>query len=217
MFTRLTALKVKGYTPNTILDIGANVGNWTKTMKTIYGDAKYHLFEGIDYEELAKQKDYDTDVHIVVLNDKIDTVNWYEMRNTGDSFCKEKSKHFINCKILQKQTIDLNTYMNNNNILQDDTNIFIKIDCQGAEIPILKGATNLFDRVDFILLEIPLFGQYNEGVPTFQEHIVYMESIGFIPYDAVENHYMNNFNMQIDMLFINKSHPFNTLVNSLLL
>jgi hypothetical protein len=44
-----------------------------------------------------------------------------------------------------------------------------------------------------------------------------MDSINFIPYDMVENHYINNFNMQIDMLFINKNHSFNTEVQKLLL
>lgn len=104
-----------------------------------------------------------------------------------------------------------------NNILQDSNNILIKIDCQGAEIPILKGATNILNKTDFIILELPLFGQYNEGVPTFLEHITYMDSIGFTPYDILDNHYINGFNMQIDILFINKSHNFNTIVNELLL
>jgi hypothetical protein len=30
-------------------------------------------------------------------------------------------------------------------------------------------------------------------------------------------HYINGFNMQLDVLFINKNHKFNTIVNELLL
>ena len=62
---------------------------------------------------------------------------------------------------------------------------------------------------------MPLFGQYNEGVGTFLEHISFMDNIGFIPYDILENHYINDFNMQIDMLFINKSHKFNNIIKEL--
>ena len=62
-----------------------------------------------------------------------------------------------------------------------------------------------------------LFGQYNENVPSFLEHIKYMDSIGFIPYDITDNHYINNFNMQLDVIFINKLHPFNIVVNELLM
>ena len=73
------------------------------------------------------------------------------------------------------------------------------------------------DKTDFIILEIPLFGQYNEGVPNFLEHIAFMNTIGFVIYDIVDNHYINNFNMQVDVAFINKNHKFNSIVNELLL
>lgn len=202
-----------GYKPSSILDIGAYHGNWTTSMMNIYPDSIYYLFEGIDYKELNKFKNI-PNVHVyknTLLNDKIEEVDWYEEKNTGDSFFKESTKHFANTKPIKRKTIDLNSIVNNDNILKNDK-IFIKIDCQGAEIPILKGSTDILDRTDFIVLEIPLFGKYNENVPNFLEHIKFMDSIGFTPYDIVDNHYINNFNMQIDMLFINKCHKFNNIV-----
>ena len=216
LFHRLVSLKNKGYSPDTILDIGAHHGNWTNDMKKIYNDSNYYLFEGIAYSELNQFKFINNiKCYNVLLNDKIEQVDWYEMRNTGDSFFKEKTEHFKNCKPIKKNTIDLNTHIIENNILQDSKNIFIKIDCQGAEISILKGATSIFEKTDFIILEMPLFGQYNEGVGTFLEHISFMDNIGFIPYDILENHYINDFNMQIDMLFINKSHKINNIIKEL--
>ena len=214
MFDCIINLKQLGYVPDTILDIGAYHGHWTDTMKTIYNDANYYLFEAIDYPEL-KRFDNVLNLFNVVLNDKIDTVNWYQMKNTGDSMFKEKTHHFNNCEIIKKETIDLNTFISSKNILNDSKNILIKIDCQGAEIPILKGASNILKQTDFIIMELPLFGQYNEGVGTFQDHIIFMDSIGFIPYDIMEKHYVYNFVMQVDMIFINKNHHFNTTVDSL--
>ena len=67
-----------------------------------------------------------------------------------------------------RKTIDLDSHLLNNKInFEKINNIFIKIDSQGSEIPILRGAKTILDKTDFILLEIPFFGQYNEGVPTF--------------------------------------------------
>jgi len=217
MFDKLIRLRNSGYEPDTILDIGAHHGNWTNSMRKIYGDSKYYLFEGIDYHQLKRFDHSEIKVYNVILNDKIEEIDWYEMRNTGDSMFREKTHHFTNCQPIKRQTIDLNTFILQNNILKDSKNILIKIDCQGAEIPILKGATDILDRTAFIILEIPLFGQYNEGVPTFLEHIAFMDSIGFNSYDILDNHYINNFNMQIDMLFINKKHIFNKTVNELLI
>lgn len=61
--------------------------------------------------------------------------------------------------------------MEQNNFFKESKNILIKIDCQGAEIPILKGSTKILNSVDFIIIEMPFFGQYNENVPNFLEHI----------------------------------------------
>ena len=142
------------------------------------------------------------------------------MKNTGDSMFREKTHYFDNCDIIRRNTIDLNTLIQEQDHqflkLKNASNILIKIDCQGAEIPILKGASNILEKADFIILEMPLFGQYNENVPTFLEHIQFMDSIGFIPYDILENHIIHGFNMQVDMLFIHKKHDFNHLVGQLL-
>ena len=218
MFNKIDDLKNKGYYPDTILDIGAHHGNWTNSMNHIYNDCKYYLFEGIDYSELNQfSNNTNIEVYNVILNDKIEEVNWYQMKNTGDSIFREKTHYFKDCEIIKRKTIDLNTFIIENNILQESKNILIKIDCQGAEIPILKGSGSILNRTDFIILEIPLFGQYNESVPNFLEHISFMDRIGFNPYDIIDNHYINGFNIQIDMMFINKNHKFNTLVNDLLL
>jgi len=218
MFDKLIRLQQNGYTPDTILDIGAHHGNWTNDMKRIYPNANYHLFEGIAYRELSRfNHDPTVKVYNVILNNTIAEVDWYEMRNTGDSIFREKTHHFTDCTPIKKQTIDLDTLITRNALFQDAKNILIKIDCQGAELPILKGALSILHKTDFIILEMPLFGQYNEGVPTFLEHIAYMDSIGFVIYDIVDMHYIHNFNMQADVLFINKAHHLNSVVNDLLL
>jgi FkbM family methyltransferase len=112
MFDKIFILKQKGYIPDTILDIGAHHGNWTIVMKQIYKDSQYYLFEAIDYSELNRfQNDNSTKVFNVVLNDKIDQVNWYQMKNTGDSFFREKTQHFKNCDIIKRETIDLTSFI----------------------------------------------------------------------------------------------------------
>lgn len=214
---RLESLKNKGYYPDTILDIGACWGGWTRSVIKIYNDSNYFLFEAIDYPDLKMMQCRNIQSFNVLLNDKIEEVDWYEMKNTGDSMYKERTHHFTNCEPIKRESIDLNTFIERNNILKDSKNILIKIDCQGAEIPILKGASAIIARTDFIILELPFFGNYNTGVPTFIEHIKYMDSIGFVPYDIIESHYMNDFYMQIDMIFINKNHKFTNTVNELLL
>jgi FkbM family methyltransferase len=219
MFQRIAVLKEKNYYPDLILDIGAYKGHWTEAMMEIYPVDQYMLFEAINYTDLNRFKDNKNVKHFnVILNEQKSEVDWYEKQNTGDSMFKELTYHFADCIPSKKQGIDLNTFALHNQLhIESFNNVFIKIDCQGAEIPILKGGSNLLEKTDFILLELPLFGKYNQDVLSFSEHIKYMDSIGFVPFDIIESHYINNFNMQIDMLFINKKHSFNNMVNQLLL
>ena len=219
MFDKIDKLKQKMYFPDLILDIGAHHGNWTKECLKIYPKSRYILFEPIDYPELNNSRGHpNIRVFNTLLNEINTEVDWYEMKNTGDSMFKEKSKHFTNCPSVKKNSITLNDFFKNKEgILTGCKNVLIKIDCQGSEIPILKGATDIYNMVDFIILEVPLFGQYNDNVPNFLEHIKFMDDIGFIPYEFLENHYANNFCMQVDMLFISKKHKFNEIVQNLLI
>lgn len=215
MFDRLVKLKELGYCPDAVLDLGAHQGHWTTAMRNIFSDSEYYLFEANDYTELRR---FNGDPKIkvynnTILNDKIEEVDWYKIQGTGDSMFKEKTHHYNDCEIVKRETVDLDTHVLRNGILQDSKNILIKIDCQGAEIPILRGATSILTKTSFIILEIPLFGRYNENVPTFLEHITFMDSIGFVSYEILESHILNNFSFQVDMLFINKNHHFNELVN----
>ncbi len=207
-------LKHKGYHPTKIFDLGAYHGLWSKEIMNIYSNCEYYLYEANEYEQLNNyvNLNFNMKKFNVVLNYKKEEVNWFTNKTTGDSMFRELSNHYINSNIVKKQTIDLDTHLYENNIIIKDTDrVIIKIDCQGAEIPILKGANNLLIYTNFIFMEIPLFSQYNENVPNFLEHIKFMDSIGFVPYDTGDKYLIDGFIKQIDMMFINKNHYFNII------
>ena len=192
----LLDLKNNGFEPKNILDIGAYKGLWSRHVKTIFPSSEFHLIEPINYDELHN---YDN-VHNVVLSDSEKEVDWYQKKNTGDSMFKENTGHFKDCVPIKKNTTTLD------NIFSDIVFDFIKIDVQGAEIPVLKGGKKLIEKTSFILMEMPFVGVYNDSVPNFLEHIKFMDSIGFIPYEVVEIHKLEDVTIQIDFLFIKKNH-----------
>lgn len=191
-----------GFSPNNILDIGCNVGNWTKTAKEFFPSAKFTLVDGIFYigaKEFAENSN--SEYFVEVLNDKIEQVEWFEEKNSGDSMFKERTIYFAHTQPAIKTTNTLDV------LLKDRVYEFIKIDTQGAEIPILKGGVSLVKHAEVIALEIPFCGQYNLGAPNFQEHIIYMDSIGFDVFDISEIHHFNNYLIQIDIFFVRRGSP----------
>jgi len=207
----LQKLKSFGFEPKNILDIGANKGKWTlEIKKKLFPKAEYTLIEAIDYEELEKLRiKYDNINYKNILLDEIEhLVTWYEKRNTGDSLFKENTGYFDDCKEIKRSTTTLDLVFNKNEVFE-----LIKIDCQGAEIPILKGGNRLVQKSSVIILEVPFMGEYNIGAPNFYEHINYMENIGYRVFDIVELHRVDNILIQIDIIFIKKGHDFEDKVD----
>lgn len=210
----LQKLKSFGFKPQYILDIGANKGKWTiEVMKKVFSKSHYTLVEAIEYDELNKLSlKYENIVFKnLLLDEKEHTVTWYEKRNTGDSFFKENTGYFHDCKEIKRKTTTLDISFSNNEFFD-----LIKIDCQGAEIPILKGGKNIAEKASIIILEVPFMGEYNIGAPNFYEHINYMENIGYRVYDIVELHRVENILIQIDIIFIKKGHDFERKVDSII-
>lgn len=194
MYSLLTSL---GWYPKTILDIGAYKGTWTRETRCIFPQSTYTLIEPNFYKELQGE-------HVIhaLLGSCVTQVNWFSNGTTGDSMFQEQTRHYSSIQPVIKTTTTLD-------ILFPNTSFeFIKIDCQGAELEILKGATNLIANTEVLLLECPFAGSYNKNAPSFLEYIRYVDEIGFVPLQITEQHYANNIPIQIDILFLRKSSPY---------
>jgi FkbM family methyltransferase len=213
LINSLKKLKLFGFEPINILDIGANKGKWSLLVKKkVFPLANYTLIEAIDYDELSSINNFSNMTSmIVLLDEKVGKVIWNEMRNTGDSIYKENTSYFDDCKKIERDTTTLDI------IFQDKKSFdLIKIDCQGAEIPILKGGKNTISNTSVIILEMPFMGEYNIGVPNFYEHIKYMDEIGYQVYDIIEMHRAEDILIQIDIIFLKKGHIFEKKVNNII-
>ena len=206
MSKELLTLKALGLQPKKILDIGACVLHWTRDCMLVFPNADYTMIDGT--------KHFDQGNYLVeILSDEIKEVDWYTDiysyggYGQGSSVFKEKTNHWKEVKPEKRTTNTLD------NLFPDSTFEIIKIDTQGSEIPILKGGKELVQRAEAVLLELPFYCKLNEGVPSFLEHIQFMDSINFIPKDIAEIHQggpdMKNATIQVDVLFIKKDHPIN--------
>jgi len=207
----LKTLKSFGFEPKNILDIGANKGKWTlEIKKKVFPKAEYTLIDAIDYNEAKKVSSKNKNIYFknILLDELERNVTWYEKKNTGDSLYKENTGYFDDCKEIKRNTTTLDSVFEKGEFFE-----LIKIDCQGAEIPILKGGKRLIEKASVIILEVPFMGEYNIGAPNFYEHINFMENIGYRVFDIVELHRVDNILIQIDIIFIKKGHDFEKKVD----
>lgn len=187
---------------NSVLDIGAHFGEFTKEMMNQIPDASFHMIEANPECEQRLQLigvPYD----IELLSDGKSEVTYYMNKNdltsTGNSYYREATHHFSNDNLIQMnratKTLD--------SIFENKTFDLIKIDTQGSEIDILKGGLNLAKNAKYILLECSII-EYNIGAPLLGEVKSFMEEIGYDFFKVIEDHVIDGELVQQDILFKNR-------------
>jgi FkbM family methyltransferase len=200
----------KYFEPKSILDIGANVGQFYNEIKNIFPNSYYYLIEGSESCEVVLET-FNVDYSICLLSDSEKEVDFYirknEPRCTGNSIYRENTSFYDDDQIIveKKQTKTLS------NLLNNQTFDLIKIDVQGSEIDIINGGLDIIKEAKGILMEVSLM-EYNQNAPTKDFVYEYMDNLGFKPVELIGNinHPLTYELIQQDILFLNKKYD-NTL------
>ena len=170
--------------PKVIYDIGACVLHWTRQAKRIWPHAKFHAFEAMqDAEFLYKEENLpynmgllsDTDGKIIEFfeNTEHPGGNSYYRENT--QFSPPAAYLFSDAHKVRKSSQTLDSVVKRLGFPLPD---LIKMDVQGAEFDILKGAQNTLRNCQDLILELQHV-EYNTGAPLREEVIAYLDTIGF--------------------------------------
>lgn len=195
-------LKANGHEFNTIYDIGANVGDWTRKWKLDEPNATFIMFEANkDIKPIVSP----TDLYLhEVLSDKDGKeVKFYQQDGnvnapTGNSYYKELSKHFNEDKFVTLQTRTLDSLRSEKKLPLPD---MIKLDTQGSEVDVLNGAVESLSQCKIILTEAPVM-RYNDGAPTFDQYMDKFKELGFLPSGIEKLAIKKGVFLQIDVVFV---------------
>lgn len=193
----------------TIIDVGANVGQYAFATHTFYPDAIIHSFEPVP-ETFAKLK---------VNTCKIEKINVYscalgDSEGTIEFYQNEHSHASSALEVSSEQKKEMPTTGNYKKIVVpiyklDDFNFnapvlrptLLKLDVQGFEKQVLLGGEIFLKEVDYLLLEMSFIPMYNNE-PLFDEMHQFIKDKGFKlvgPIGALSSNSKQI--MQIDMLY----------------
>jgi FkbM family methyltransferase len=181
---------------DSILDIGARKGDWTKKFKEYYPEAKSLMIEanGDHAEDLKQVGPYilalvgkdNTETDYYICDDKQnDHGNGMYRENTNVPFTSKKRRVTTLDSLLPGQIFDL-----------------IKMDVQGAELDILQGSPGFIHNTKYLWLELQAHN-YNLGAPSAGKVIGYLHQIGFEIVTIDEINVGNGVIMGMDFIFIN--------------
>lgn len=193
----LHIVQSNGFALSSVYDIGANAGKWTRDMSRMLPDANFIMFEANESHRanLAKRK---FPVYIEILSSVEEDKKFFSIGGTGDSLYLENTIHYNEDNFRWVKTKTLDSIIEKDNLKKPN---FIKLDVQGAELDILKGAGNSLDECHLIYMECPVL-EYNIGAPTFNDYIHFMKQLGYTPLQILEQHLVNGELVQFDIIFI---------------
>lgn len=176
-------LRSLGWMPKTCIDIGAYHGEWAKMFRSIYPETKVLMIEAQNGKEAQLKKTVSEDPrnldYEIALLGALDgrEVEFIEME-TGSSVFEESSHYPRNRKTKRLITLD--------SLLEKHPDFLraqaLKLDTQGYELEVMKGAVELLKAVEVVLLEVSLV-PINKGAPLFAEVVHFMNSYNFKLFD----------------------------------
>jgi len=198
----LINLKVSGFEPKVIYDIGSCVLHWTKEAKKLWPDAQYILFDAFTpYEFLYDGYDY----HIGCLSNDNKIVKFYQSNifPGGNSYYREQvlydGKTFFPEDIYDEKLTDtLENIIKNRGFPLPD---LVKIDVQGSEIDVIKGGIDIIKNAKHLIVELQHV-QYNQGAPKIDTSLPIIEEL--LNFKCIAPLFQNN-GPDGDYGFINQS------------
>lgn len=170
---------LKKIKPAVIYDIGSCVLNWTNYAKKLWPQADIYQFEAMDLiDDLYKEYNVKNYANVLLTDADNKPVSFYQnlLLPGGNSYYKENTEAFNESHKVTKVGITLDTLIKQKNWPLPN---MIKMDTQGSEIDILKGAINSLSECYDLIIEAQHV-DYNAGAPKAEDVINFCKSIGFV-------------------------------------
>lgn len=182
-------LGLKSLPIRTIIDIGANTGQFSQTIVKDFPGANVYCFEPVPeaFSELENwaRKQEKVSVFNLAIGEKAGMIDMYHHKQHSPSSSillstevSEKLYPFTrdrNVIPVQMTTLD-DVVKKMNGHLDDD--ILIKLDVQGFENRVIKGGDKTFRKAKACILEVSL-DQLYQGQANFKELLLLMDECGF--------------------------------------
>ena len=203
----LRRMKRLGFDPAVAIDVGAYVGEWTRSFKQVFPHSQVLMIEPQESKMaiLAKVAAESRNVELrpALLGARAEANVGFCESETASSVLTESENRRPPTTYLPMTTLDAIT--EGSPFARPN---FIKLDVQGYEIEVLRGGVRALESAEAVLMEVNLLGLH-EGVPLFHESAGYMGKHGFQVYDlcSLIHRPYDGALWQADVIFVRNSSP----------
>ena len=203
---------LKNMNIKTILDIGANEGQFAEEIYNIFPDATIYSFEPImkSYDQLVENFRSKNRLHTynIAIGEKDEKKTFYlSSASPSSSILKMGKLHkalFPHTSSITEEVVTIKK-LDNVEDIQFEDNLLIKIDVQGAEDKVIIGGLKTFRKAKIIITEVSYATLY-ENQPLFKDIFLLLDSLNFKYFGNLEQFYNPQTRAPLfsDAIFINQ-------------
>jgi FkbM family methyltransferase len=202
----LKSMRELGFHPTTIVDVGAHVGQWSLLAHEVFPDASILMVEAQSgksptLEAIARAHPGKIRHRIALLGPEIrEDVVFHECADAPTASSVLPSHEPLAFQDVRRRMETLDRVLADAVITQPD---FLKLDVQGYELEVLKGAPKALAGAQAVLLEVSTIELY-VGAPLFHEVVAFMLAHGYRVYDicSLMRLRSNDTLVQLDVIFV---------------
>lgn len=209
-YAMVTGLASQGVRPRTVLDAGANKGQFSVAARNLLQPERIHAFEPLPEvgDELARRcaRYPEIVVHRMALGAaEGQAVLHVNAHSQSSSLLALQARHLAVFPDAREQSDVVVKVGRLDETLAGEPlapPVLLKVDTQGYEADVLAGATGVLDRLDYVVLETSFTPLY-EGERIFREVLSLMESLSFVftrPVGSLRDPHTGEY-LQMDALF----------------
>lgn len=170
-----------GFMPKTVIDVGVATG--TQELYTTFPRARHILIEPLQeflpFLQKISQR-YDAEYFIAAAGQKKGKIEIHVHADLlGSSIFHESDGKFVDGISRKVPVITIDSLFTKLNL---KGKCLLKIDVQGGELSVLRGAHKVLQNSEVVLLETHFFEFFIHG-PQFYDIVHYMKQRGFVAYD----------------------------------
>ena len=203
----LAAMKRRGFDPKVAVDVGAYCGEWTIAFRHLFPETRVLMVE--PQQSQGDRLRALTHIHngvefapVLLGAAAVTGVPFYQAE-TGSSVLRDPGNSSARLTEMPMTTLDIVTRASD-----FERADFLKLDVQGYELEVLKGAGHLLQSVEAVLMEVNLIAVY-QAAPLVHEAVAYMAAHGFHVYDVCTffRRPYDNALWQMDTMFVRATSP----------
>lgn len=185
-FKMVSALARQGVIPRTVIDVGANVGQFTVAAAKIFPGVEVHSFEPIPECVAALKENTRTlpniKVYPLALGERVDRCSFRVNSHSQSSSMLTLAKSHLDAFPEEREARTIDIKMTTLDSMLADVPFkhptLLKLDVQGYEAKTIAGGRKTLQRCDFVVLEASFRPMY-DGEPRFTEILSLMSQNNF--------------------------------------